>query len=71
MRQTPPGITSAPWRRSSHSGANGNCVEMAAVSDDSVLIRDSKQPGPQARFRARGAWERFIVGVKFGELGAR
>ena len=35
------------WRRSSHSGAQGNCVELARVPDDRVAVRDSRQPdGP-------------------------
>ncbi len=36
-----------PWRRSSHSGAQGNCVELTRLADDRVAVRDSRQPdGP-------------------------
>jgi len=40
------------WRRSSHSdGDGGECVELAALSDQ-VLVRDSKNPGgPVLSFR--------------------
>lgn len=35
--------TRARWRKSSHSGANGQCVELANTG----LVRDSKNPaGP-------------------------
>ncbi|MEV5827496.1 DUF397 domain-containing protein [Spirillospora sp. NPDC052242] len=34
------------WRKSSHSGANGNCVELAALPG-AVGVRDSEDPdGP-------------------------
>jgi hypothetical protein len=41
-------IPTAPaWLRSSHSGAQGNCVELARVAGDRVAVRDSHQPdGP-------------------------
>jgi hypothetical protein len=34
------------WRKSSYTGTNGNCVELAHTRD---LIRDSKNPGPILR----------------------
>lgn len=39
-------LSGATWRKSSHSGANGNCVELAALPG-AVGVRDSKDPdGP-------------------------
>lgn len=66
MRRTEPGIASVPWRRSSYSGANGNCVEVALSADGHVTVRDSKQPDRRARFHERGAWEHFVAGVSSG-----
>ena len=54
------------WRKSSFSGTNGQCVEVAAGSD--VLVRDSKRPdGPMLAF-SREEWEAFIAGAKNGEF---
>ena len=42
-------LSNATWRKSSYSGGNGgNCVEVAALPDDSRAVRDSKDPeGPK------------------------
>ncbi|WP_324604738.1 DUF397 domain-containing protein [Streptomyces sp. NRRL F-5135] len=69
MRRTEPGIASVPWRRSSYSGANGNCVEVALSANGHVAVRDSKQPGRRTRFQAREAWQCFVSGVCSGEFG--
>lgn len=44
-------LTSARWRKSSHSGdTGGDCVEVAGLSD-AVAVRDSKNPeGPVLGF---------------------
>lgn len=62
-----PDLSRAEWHKSSYSGANGNCVEVARVSD-TVAIRDSKDPhGPALTFTP-GEWEAFIRGAKAGEF---
>ncbi len=35
----------AAWRTSSHSGANGNCIEVARPAPGVIAVRDSKDPG--------------------------
>jgi hypothetical protein len=51
------------WRKSSYSGDQGNCVEVAD-SDSRVLVRDTKEhTGPVLRFPA-DAWRRFADQVK-------
>lgn len=52
--------TPTNWRKSSHSGDQGACVEMATAGD-AVAVRDSKDPsGPMLHFPA-GAWAAFTA----------
>jgi hypothetical protein len=39
---TPPNVR---WRKSSHSGDQGECVEVAAFPSGMIAVRDSKNPG--------------------------
>ncbi|WP_405561234.1 DUF397 domain-containing protein [Streptomyces sp. NBC_01180] len=57
------------WFTSSYSnGAGGECVECAGAQD-SVLVRDSKQP-LAARLEVRtAAWAGFVEAVKSDQLG--
>ena len=56
----------AEWRTSSHSGANGDCVEVATTVAGEVAVRDSKdRGGPVLRFSAAG-WQAFVAGVRAG-----
>ena len=51
------------WHKSSHSSANGQCVEVAPVAGG-IAVRDSKNPaGPRLIF-TRQAWAAFVEGVK-------
>ncbi len=63
-------LTSAPWRKSSHSGGDGgNCVEAApGFLPGAVPVRDSKDPeGPALLFDA-DAFTAFVTAVKAGEF---
>ncbi|MEU6967728.1 DUF397 domain-containing protein [Kitasatospora aureofaciens] len=56
------------WRKSSFSGAQSNCVEIAVSVVGAVPVRDSKDPGgPVLLFEAE-AWCSFVAGVKSGEF---
>jgi hypothetical protein len=51
------------WRTSSHSGGQGNCVEVAGHGNR-VLVRDTKdRTGSVLRF-SPAAWRRFADQVK-------
>jgi predicted secreted Zn-dependent protease len=55
------------WRKSSRSGINGECVELAALPS-AVAVRDSKaRSGPMLAFRSH-EWRTFVTGVKHGRF---
>jgi hypothetical protein len=56
------------WVKSSHSYANGNCVEVACLPDGSVGVRDSKDPGGPVLTVTPAQWAAFTTGVRTGEL---
>ncbi|MFG2914812.1 DUF397 domain-containing protein [Kitasatospora sp. NPDC048298] len=57
------------WRKSTHSGSGGQCVEVADSIPDLTPVRDSKDPdGPVLLFPAP-AWQAFVTAVRTGELG--
>ncbi len=58
------------WRRSSASGGDGACVEVAK-SDSSVLVRDSRNRSEPVIAFTESQWRRFIGRIKSDELGLR
>lgn len=57
-----------PYRKSSYSGPENNCVEVADTPNHGRSVRDSKdQSGPPLAFTG-DAWHAFILGVQRGEF---
>jgi hypothetical protein len=66
MTETTPVITD--WRKSSYSGANGNCVEFAPFGEELVAVRNSRDPQGAVLFFDRLELGAFLSAVKDGEL---
>lgn len=56
-------MTDDPWRKSSHSGAEANCVEIGTTAG-AVMVRDTKdRQGPNITMSS-GDWHRFTTNIK-------
>ncbi|MFF5260926.1 DUF397 domain-containing protein [Actinomadura viridis] len=64
---TNPKFDHATWRTSSHSGGNGDCVEVAGL-DTTAAVRDSKDPHGPVIEVTWAAWRRLTVAIKAGGL---
>jgi hypothetical protein len=51
------------WRKSSHSGAQGNCVEVANL-DGGCAVRDTKNTGGPVLVFTSTQWREFIGRTK-------
>ena len=53
-----------PWRKSTYSSPEENCVEVAATSQGVAAVRDTKdREGPQLAFGTQD-WHRFVDRVR-------
>ena len=55
------------WKKSSRS-ASSNCVEIRRTENNSVQVRDSKNPGGPILTFTRTQWNAFIINTKDGEF---
>jgi hypothetical protein len=52
------------WRKSSFSGANSNCVEVAHTAIAVIGIRDSKSPTSGTLTLPRTTWAAFLATLR-------
>ncbi|MFD7436299.1 DUF397 domain-containing protein [Streptomyces sp. NPDC059861] len=58
----------ARWTKSRHSNAEGNCVEVAALIDGGVALRNSRDPDGPALVYTADELAAFLAGAKDGEF---
>ncbi|MFJ8074460.1 DUF397 domain-containing protein [Streptomyces sp. NPDC096176] len=61
-------LDSVRWIKSSHSNATGNCVEMAALPDGRIAVRNSRDPHGPALVCTRDGFSGFVAAVGEGNL---
>ncbi|EFL24957.1 putative toxin-antitoxin system, toxin component [Streptomyces himastatinicus ATCC 53653] len=64
----PAGSVNAKWVKSRKSTANGQCVELAALPEGKVAMRNSTDPGGPALIFKTSEIDAFLDGVKNGEF---
>lgn len=65
---TPADQIEAVWRKSRASNSTGACVEVAALPDGKVAVRNSRFPAGPALIYRRTEIAAFVAGAKNGEF---
>jgi hypothetical protein len=61
-------LGSVEWRKSSASNPSGNCVELAALADGQVAVRNSRHPDGPVLVYTPSEMTAFLAGVRNGEF---
>lgn len=61
-------VPEIPWKKSSYSAANGDCVEVACLANDSIGVRDSKNIAQPALGFTQAEWRTFVGDIKGDRL---
>ena len=61
-------LRGAEWRKSSFSGAQGNCVEVARLDSGEFAVRNSRHPQGPALVYTEAEIAAFVAGAKAGEF---
>jgi uncharacterized protein DUF397 len=64
-------LTRANWRKSSYSGKEGNCVEIALLPGDTAAVRDSTDPRGPALVHPATRLAALVAAAKAGDLDGR
>lgn len=72
MSSVPNGVRASAlgvrWIKSSHSNAEGNCVELAVLDGGGVAMRNSRDPDGPALVYTPAEVAAFLAGAKDGEF---
>jgi hypothetical protein len=61
-------LRGSEWRKSSYSGAVGNCVELAHLDGANVAVRNSRNPHGPALVWSRSGVSELLAAVRTGEV---
>ena len=61
-------LPEATWRKSRHSGATGNCMELARLDSGHIAVRNSRFPEGPALVLTSAEVAAFLAGAKEGEF---
>ena len=61
-------LNNARWTKSSFSDNNGTCVELAALADGRVAVRNSNHPEAGVLVFTRAEIDAWVRGAKAGEF---
>jgi hypothetical protein len=62
------GRESLAWLKAHSSAANGHCVEIAAIHNYYIAIRDSKLPDGPILVYTQAEFQAFLDGVQDGDF---
>jgi hypothetical protein len=61
-------LSGVTWRKSRHSNPEGSCVELAALPDGEIAVRNSRYPDGHVLIYTRSEIRALILGAKEGEF---
>ncbi|WP_250282973.1 MULTISPECIES: DUF397 domain-containing protein [unclassified Frankia] len=56
------------WKKSRRSNSQGNCVELARLSPETIAVRNSRDPNGPALIYTQAEIEALILGARDGDF---